>query len=158
MADYKPLSKVSTLNTFNISIIGSLWNNVTQQDASKISENMYKNDDSVGVRSDLVNSYAWDTAIVYIEKMGNSNYANKKTPLPVDASNTGTTTDEVCNVFDMGSNMYEWITEYCNYSTSPCTTRGGYYQPGDCCAAGRCSSVATVAHADFCFRVVLYII
>ncbi len=40
---------------------------------------MYKKDSSVGVESDLVNSYAWDTAIVYIQAMGNGNenYANK---------------------------------------------------------------------------------
>ena len=133
VADYKPLSKVSTSTTFSKSKVGSLWNNVTQLDAAKISRNMYNNDSSVGVESDLVNSYAWDTAIVFIQEMGNSNYANK-----IDGNgylrNTGKTGDEVCNINDMASNCWEWTTEYSSYKINmssgvnvyPFTARGAY--------------------------------
>ncbi|MFQ8987167.1 MAG: hypothetical protein ACLR6T_00475 [Intestinibacter sp.] len=34
----------------------------------KSKSNMYANDNSVGVESDLINSYAWDTAIVLYKK------------------------------------------------------------------------------------------
>ena len=84
-ADWKPLSKVSigTPRTSSSTSLtqGMLWNCVTQLDASKISQNMYQAaDTTVGVESDLINSYAWDTAIVFIQSMNsaNSNYANKK--------------------------------------------------------------------------------
>ena len=133
VTDYKPLSKVSTSTTFSKSKVGSLWNNVTQIEAAKISRNMYNNDSSVGVESDLVNSYAWDTAIVFIQEMGNSNYANK-----IDGNgylrNTGKTGDEVCNINDMASNCWEWTTEYSSYKINmssgvnvyPFTARGAY--------------------------------
>ena len=130
VADYKPLSKVSTSTTFSKSKVGSLWNNVTQIDAAKISRNMYNNDSSVGVESDLVNSYAYDTAIVFIQEMGNVNYANKNDG-SMSLKNTGTTQDKVCNIFDMASNCYEVTTEYSDYTnlsiSYSCVIRGGNY-------------------------------
>ena len=132
VTDYKPLSKVSTSTTFSKSKVGSLWNNVTQLDAAKISRNMYNNDSSVGVESDLVNSYAWDTAIVFIQEMGNNNYANKHS-MNTSRKNTGTIGDEACNIHDMASNCYEWSTEYSTDTPSsyayPCVYRGGSFQP-----------------------------
>ena len=128
VADYKPLSKVSISTTFSKSKVGSLWNNVAQIEAAKISRNMYNNDSSVGVESDLVNSYAWDTAIVFIQEMGNSNYANKSS-VNNTLMNTGTTADKVCNICDMASNCNEWTTEYSTYRNGsfamPCVYRGG---------------------------------
>ena len=157
VTDYKPLSKVSTSTTFNTATVGSLWNNVTQIDAAKISRNMYNNDSSVGVESDLVNSYAWDTAIVFMQKMGNTNYANKK-----DGNgylrDTGKTGDEVCNINDMASNCYEWTTEYSkvpNYDTY----RGGvYYSKLFETAAYRDANLRPNFTDAYCFRVLLYIV
>ena len=45
-----------------------VWNYVTQNKASKLSRNMYGSE--AKVTSDLINSYAWDTAIVFIQKCG----------------------------------------------------------------------------------------
>ena len=134
VADYKPLSKVSTTIRTNSAVAlttGMLWNNLTQLDAAKIGRNMYKNDSSVGVESDLINSYAWDTAIVFIQEMGNSNYANKEDRNGT-LKNTGTTGDKVCNIYDMASNCSEWSTEYSIYISAgayavPCICRGGTY-------------------------------
>ena len=109
--DYKPLSKVSVSTTFNTAMVGSLWNNVTQIDAAKISRNMYNNDSSVEVESDLVNSYAWDTAIVFMQEMENKDYSINYPNTTPSIKNTGTTTDKVCNIYDMASNCYEWSTE-----------------------------------------------
>ena len=50
---------------------GDLWNFITQKDAAIACGDLYAT-----VNSDLMNSYAWDTAIVYIQAMGNTNYAN----------------------------------------------------------------------------------
>ena len=137
VADYKPLSKISTSTTFSTSIVGSLWNNVTQIEAAKISRNMYNNDSNVGVESDLVNSYAWDTAIVFIQEMGHNNYANK-TSINKSRSNTGATGDEVCNIFDLSSNCWEWTTEYSliiyndAYATPYVARIGSYYYSDNC--------------------------
>ena len=127
----KPLSKASTANsTTAMSYVeGTLWNFITQPQASIVSQNMYKNDSYV--ESDLVNSYAWDTAIVYIQAMGNTNYANQ-----IDKNgtlkNTGSTGNEKCKIFDIAGNTTEWTTEYSNRTAviqnlnlaSPCCGRG----------------------------------
>ena len=131
-ANAKPLSKVSTANSkrsMNYNK-GTLWNCITQPQAALVSQNMYKNDSYV--ESDLINSYAWDTAIVYIQAMGNSNYANanRDTTGNTDLKDTGSTGDEKCKIFDMAGNTAEWTTEYSTSTISssacPCTNRGGY--------------------------------
>ena len=109
---------------------GTLWNNITQIESSKVAINTYA--DSGNVKSDLMNSYAWDTAIVYIQEAGNSNYANiKGTDINTNLTNTGTKQDEVCKINDLSSNVREWTTEYfynsSNDYASPCVGRGGYY-------------------------------
>ena len=162
VTDYKPLSKVSTSTTFSTSIVGSLWNNVTQIEAAKISRNMYNNDSNVRVESDLVNSYAWDTAIVFIQAMGNGNenYANKKS-VNSSGANTGTTGDEVCNIHDMSSNCREWSTEYFADTSSsrayPCVRRGGDYYYSNYYTAYRDSISATNKDSINSFRLTLYV-
>ena len=129
--NYKAASKVSTgHSTSSMSYTkGTLWNNITQLDASKVSINTYS--ESSSVKSDLMNSYAWDTAIVYIQEATGEDYANKNTVI-FSLYDTGTIGDEVCKINDMSSNMCEWTTEYSSRTTSPiheypCTTRGGTY-------------------------------
>ena len=162
VADYKPLSKVSTgYDEYDmIYKTGNLWNYVTQIDAAKISRNMYKNDSSVGVESDLVNSYAWDTAIVYIQAMGNENYANKSS-VNISLSNTGTIGDKVCNIHDLASNCYEWSTEYSTHTEHiyafPCVYRGGFYGYSDYYTASRDYNPVTWNGSVFSFRPLLYI-
>ena len=131
-ADYKCASKESKAYANSMSYNpGTLWNWITQLDASKVAINTYK-DSSNGVKSDLMNSYAWDTAIVFIQECGYTNYANqvsKNTSL----ADTGTNNDEVCKINDLASNCCEWTTEYSSYtngfSAGPCVYRGGicYY-------------------------------
>ncbi len=96
---------------------GSLWNFITGNDAKILGRQMYYGNDYV--KSDLVNSYMWDTAIIYIQKMGHENYANLNW-LSV-LMNTGKTKDERCKIFDMAGNLEEWSTEVeTNESRSVC--------------------------------------
>ncbi len=160
VADYKPLSKVSTATNFSTSTVGSLWNNVKQIDATKISRNMYENDNNVGVESDLVNSYAWDTAIVFIQEMGNTNYANKRS-VNRTIANTGITGDKVCNIHDTASNCQEWTTEYSTATIkggrdkTPCVQRGGNYYES-CYTANRQYHYSDYGDSQITFRLVIY--
>ena len=121
---------------------------------------MYNNDSNVRVESDLVNSYAYDTAIVFIQEMGHTNYANKCS-VNVSKKNTGKTGDEVCNIHDMASNCYEWTTEYCADRTSsdalPCVYRGGSYLTSYFYTAYKQYSYATYKDIYNGFRVIIYV-
>ena len=141
--NYKAASKISTNNsTASMSYnSGNLWNYITQLNASKVSINTYS--DSTSVKSDLMNSYAWDTAIVYIQEAGHTNYANQDgQSINSNLTNTGTKQDEVCKINDLASNLIEWTTEYSSDTVTsidfsnmtvnvierlPCTVRGGGY-------------------------------
>ena len=110
--------------------------NITQPNAAKAAREMYgeiKENNKLVYASDLVNSYAWDTAIIFIQTYSTgedaSSYAsqNKSTSF----AKTGKNNDKYCNIWDMSGNAYEWTTEYSTYSFNsnvyPCVSRGGYY-------------------------------
>ena len=116
-----------------------VWNYVTQNKASELSRDMYKSE--AKVTSDLINSYAWDTAIVFIQKCGTESnsstysytYGESSTSTSAPQT-TGTNilkatskVDKQCNIFDMAGNCYEWTTETDSYSRVrvPCVDRGG---------------------------------
>ena len=160
----KPLSKVSTANStssMNYEQTGTLWNFISQPQAAIVSQNMYKNDKYV--ESDLVNSYAWDTAIVYIQEMENTNYANanRDTTGNTSLKNTGKTEDQVCKIFDMAGNTDEWTTEYSTDTNSsfalPCTCRGGSYGLSICYTSSRDYFNATSSNNSLSFRPLLYV-
>ena len=123
--DGKANSKVS--NSYSGSNVeGKLWNYITQINAATASRNLY-----TGVNSDLINSYAWDTAIVYIQNFSGDTDYSKQNSLNKSLANTGVNSDEKCKINDMASNTWEWTTEYCTNTNSsvayPCTGRGGGY-------------------------------
>ena len=168
-ANAKPLSKISTgtprTSSSTTLTEGMLWNYITQINAAKVARNMYLNNqdingNTVGVESDLVNSYAWDTAIVYIQEMGHSNYANKEDENGT-LKDTGKTGDVACNIYDMAANTQEWTTEYSTYTISstayPCGSRGGYYLNSTRYTAGRNRINATDSRSSISFRSTLYV-
>ena len=89
--------------------------------------------------SDLINSYAWDTAIIFLQTFDNR--VNKNTLKVYSRQNSlndgnlatqGTNKltdinvqDKICNVYDMASNCLEWSTETSSRSGLMCTNRGG---------------------------------
>ena len=158
----KAASKVSQkyITNYTMSYVpGTLWSIITQTNASKVAINTYGFNSSV--KSDLVNSYAWDTAIVYIQEAGNSNYANKKKEdINVNIVNTGINGDEVCKINDMASNLEEWTTEFSSGIASSFpgiyTVRGGGYYDQDKCHTARRGNYFTNISIDIGFRIILY--
>ena len=156
----KPLSKVSTANSERSMdyTTGTLWNCIRQGQAALVSQNMYKNDKYV--ESDLINSYAWDTAIVYIQAMGNDNYANQKDGNGT-LKNTGSTGDEKCKIFDMAGNGQELTTEYSTDSATspayPCTGRGGDCYISSYYTSRRSGICAAIIDSNISFRPLLYV-
>ena len=122
------------------------------------------------VTSDLVNSYAWDTAIVFIQECGtDNNYANQagKSTTPDNPSNLGeailakgngaTKADVQCNIYDMAGNCGEWTTETCIISGYPCVGRGGNYSFSNGYTSSRGGDVPTSANVSDAFRPLLYL-
>ena len=133
---------------------GTLWNFVTQLSAATASRNLYTT-----ATTDLVNSYAWDTAIVYIQNFSEDadySYQVGKS-IKNSLTNTGVNNDEVCKINDMSSNTREWTTEYTNSTNSPCAGRGGYYGPSDYYTCVRTYHYATGSYETYSFRAILYI-
>ena len=160
-ADYKAASKISNGYSTSSSMLytpGRLWNYITQLNASKVAINTYAGNASV--KSDLINSYAWDTAIVYIQEATGLNYANQISKNS-SLADTGKNNDEVCKINDMASNIREWTTEYSSYANStsanPCTSRGGYYYNSDYYMAYRFFNSATYSDVYIGFRLSLYL-
>ena len=121
---------------YNQTVLG----NITQPDAAKAAREMYgeiKENNKLVYASDLVNSYAWDTAIVFIQTYsGKTDYASHNESKTTKAfTATGKNDDKYCNICDMSGNASEWTTEYSTYSDSsyfyPCVGRGGCYDTDD---------------------------
>ena len=138
-----------------------VWNYVTQNKASELSRNMYK--EATTYTSDLVNSYAWDTAIVFIQTFSTeadaSNYfnLNKSTSF----ADTGVNADKYCNIYDMSGNAREWSTETYSDAVYPCVRRGGYYSALNVNANNYTSSrgyhSSNGAYSSNAFRPLLYV-
>ena len=157
--DGKANSKVSNTadDTYgaNPSTEGTLWNNVTQLNAATACYDIYTT-----ATTDLINSYAWDTAIVYIQNFsGDTEYSYKKSINSILA-NTGNNNDEKCKINDMASNTYEWTTEYSTNADSsyaiPCISRGGSCNNSYRYTSGRSNCSAPLIGEDGTFRPTLY--
>ena len=131
-------------------------------------------------KTKLVSSYAWDTTIAFIEKTVNNygssssqgNYSNtsvtykditdESKPEKTKAENssllvaTGQTTP-VCNIYDMGGNVFEWTTESYSITNFPYARRGGSYLSSFADSpAGRRLDGFDDANANFGFRLTLF--
>ena len=118
----------------------------------------------------MVNSYAWDTAIVFIQKCGtDSNYANQVglSTTPDNPSNLGKAilaegngkdkADTQCNIYDMAGNCAEWTTETCSDSNFPCVSRGGFFHFSTFSTSLRNFGLPTGAGVNGAFRPLLYL-
>ena len=122
------------------------YNYVTRTQAVSLAEG-FATKQGYKAKTKLVSSYAWDTTIAFLQKV-NSDYGSSSeegnyidTAFPytditgarqtkAKSSNvlvpTGQTTP-VCNIYDMGGNVFEWTTEYFSHRNYPYALRGGSY-------------------------------
>ena len=122
------------------------YNNVTKTQAISLAEG-FATKQGYKAKTKLVSSYAWDTTIAFMQKV-NSDYGSsseegnyKDTTFSytdiTGASQTKATssrvlvptgqTTPVCNIYDMGGNVFEWTTESCSNTDYPYARRGGFY-------------------------------
>ena len=141
-----------------------VYNYITQPKAAELSRGMYSDSN---FESDLMNSYAWDTAIVFLQKFDNR--ANKTKPysrqnsLNNSLASQGTNNlsdaskqDVICNVYDMASNCYECTTETYSDSNRPCAIRGGFYSSSSYYESNRSSCDTNYSSSTLSFRSLLY--
>ena len=147
---------------------------VTRDEAKKQSETMYN--DNEFVTSELISSYAWDTALNFICQTNeegyllatttDKNYGNIYTGNKTQTGSytvNGEESDKYSNIFDLLGNCREWTTEYSSCTglgySYDCVYRGGYYLNSGSlyCAAFRNYSHTTSSYSDYSFRIQLYI-
>ena len=142
-------SSSDTSNSVTIKADQVPYNYVTRTQAISLAEG-FKTQQGYKAKTKLVSSYAWDTTIAFIEKTVNNygssssqgNYSNtsvtykditdESKPEKTKAENssllvaTGQTTP-VCNIYDMGGNVFELTTESNSDTYNPSAKRGGSY-------------------------------
>ena len=131
---------------------------ITQLQAASQAQNMYN---SNKFTSDLMNSYAWDTATLFLQTYGTNATYSRQTRVSSTLSQTGTNTqstkDVQCNVYDMASNVREWTTETSYYSGNPCVTRGGDYYDSDFYTSYRYGNATSGSFDNVGFRPLLFV-
>ena len=142
-------SSSDTSNSVTIKADQVPYNYVTRTQAISLAEG-FKTQQGYKAKTKLVSSYAWDTTIAFIENTVNNygssssqgNYSNtsvtykditdESKPEKTKAENssllvaTGQTTP-VCNIYDMGGNVFELTTESNSDTYNPSAKRGGSY-------------------------------
>ena len=122
------------------------YNYVTKTQAVSLAEG-FATKQGYKAKTKLVSSYAWDTTIAFLQKV-NSDYGSSSkegnyrdtTFSYTDITGASKTkarssyvlvptgqTTPVCNIYDMGGNVFEWTTESCSYTNTPYAIRGGFY-------------------------------
>ena len=152
------------------------YNYVTRTQAISLAEG-FKKQQGYKAKTKLVSSYAWDTTIAFLQKVNSDygssseegNYRNttfsytditgasqtkeneSKVLVP-----TGQTTP-VCNIYDMGGNVWEWTTESFSYTYTPYVERGGCFIVNFATyPAGNRNDYSDYADADVGFRLTLF--
>ena len=135
----------SQTNTITIKKGQVPYNNITLDNIKKLSENMATKQGYKTAKTKLISSYAWDTAINFIQiqnidyginsQEGNYkdisfNYIDLKMEEQIknngqDARVPTGQTIAVSNIYDMGGNLYEYTTESYVLTTLQRVVRGG---------------------------------
>ena len=175
-------SGASTSNTITVKAGQAPYNYIGYTDAKKLAEGFSTKQGYTSVKSKLVSSNAWDTAIAFIQKTNSDygrsseegNYNNSPTFTYTGIADTeknkqtkanGTSaliptgqTTAVNNIYDMGGNVWELTTESCSATYLPCTGRGGGYSNKFATSqAGYRANVSGNASDSFGFRCTLYL-
>ena len=151
------------------------YNYVTRTQAISLAEG-FATKQGYKAKTKLVSSYAWDTTISFLQKV-NSDYGNrseegnyndttfpytdikgaKQTKNSTVLVPTGQTTP-VCNIYDMGGNVFQWTTESFSDPIFPYVFRGGCYYYGFAAfpAGTRIKDSGKGAYATIGFRLTLF--
>ncbi len=138
---------------------------ITRDQAKQQAELMYNGNEYV--TSELISSYAWDTALNFICQTNEEGYllatTKDSTYGNINTGSSGKTNtgeyeaDNYSNIHDLLGNCYEWTTEYSSLSSSrPCVPRGGRYDSNTYYAAYRSSNTSN-GNPDLSFRLQFYI-
>ena len=103
-----------------------------------------------------MNSYAWDTAILFIQKYGQRDYS-RQTSLNSSKQSTGMSGDIQLNIYDMTSNCHEFTTETTDNPSEPSASRGGDYGSSEHYTSGRYDTTSDSASIYYSFRSILYL-
>ena len=142
--------------------------NVTRDTAKNQAQAMYtgKNNNIV---SELISSYAWDTALNFICQTNSAGYTLATTTSSSYGNigtgrrkNTGVdVNDDYSKIHDLLGNCWEWSTEYSSYTYSsiayPCVSRGGTCSNSLYYAASRNGNGTSYSYGTVSFRVQLYV-
>ena len=154
------------------------YNYITFANLKSLAEGMDTDQGYTTAATKLVSSYAWDTAISYIQ-IKNSDYGTNSPEGNYYNSNSFTYTDitgasqtknnnsstfvptgqttAVSNIYDMGGNLWEYTTESSSDDYGPYVDRGGdSYSTYDNNPAGYRIGNGGYAGSSFGFRVTLY--
>ena len=137
--------------------------NVTRDKANNEAKAMYNGNSYV--TSELISSYAWDTALNFICQTNEAGYTlatttsdtygNIGTSNPTKTGEYGA--DKYSKICDFLGNRWEWTTEYYSISGYPCVKRGGDYNNSNYYAAFRNNGSIGYSNDGFGFRVQLYV-
>ena len=151
------------------------YNYVTRTQAVSLAEG-FATKQGYKAKTKLVSSYAWDTTIAFLQKV-NSDYGERsegnyreiafsytditgasqtKSSSSSVLIPTGQTTP-VCNIYDMGGNVWEWTTETSSFPGYPYAVRGGDYLCGFAGEpAGYRKVISDGAYDGYGFRLTLF--
>ena len=137
--------------------------NITRDTAKSQAQTMYGEESSVV--SELISSYAWDTALNFICQTNNEGY-NLATTTSSNYGNIGTkgrkntgvdANDNYSKIHDLLGNCWEWSTEYADLVSGSCVRRGGRYDGNVYCAAYRSNGLTNSSSSLVSFRVQIYV-
>ena len=144
---------------------------VTRNTAKTQAEAMYTDKEQYGVTSELISSYAWDTALNFIcqnSELGyslatttESAYGNIGTGTSGKTLTGGYAADCYSNIYDLLGNYAEWTTEYSSItngnSSGPCVHRGAIYGDSYGYVAFRNNLATNDYNSVVSFRLSLYV-
>ena len=148
-------------DTFNIKKGQEVYNNIMQPNAATLARNIYSN--NANFQSDLINSYAYDTAIVFIQTFSEDKDYSLQNRLQDTLTTTGNAHDSnnnydvKCNIYDMAGNTREWTTETSTLEQSSCISRGGNYSGERSHTAGRSNDSNDYSNTHISFRSIIYL-